>query len=73
MSQLPNHVPNFSNAQLEILKVFASNLSDKEMEDLHKTLMQFRAERLYAEVDRIWVERGYTAETMEEWLNDENQ
>ena len=43
------------------------------MEALHKILMQFRAERLYAETDRIWEERGYAAETMEEWLNDENQ
>jgi hypothetical protein len=73
MSQLPNHVPNFSNAQLEILKAFAGNLSEEETLQMRDVLFRFKAELFRKKIDRFCEEQGYTNETMEAWLNDENQ
>jgi hypothetical protein len=73
MSQLlPNRVPNFSNAQLEILKAFV-NLSEEETLQMRDVLFRFKAELFRNKIDRFCEEQGYTNETMEAWLNDENQ
>jgi hypothetical protein len=72
MSQLPNHVPNFSNAQLEILKAFV-NLSEEETLQMRDVLFRFKAELLMNKIAKYNEEHGCTDETLEAWLNDENQ
>ena len=73
MSKLPNHIPNFSNAQLELLKVFAGNLSEAETLLLRDLLLRFKADLLLNKIAKYNDEKGYTDEVLEQWLNDENQ
>jgi hypothetical protein len=65
--------PPLSNIQLELLKLYAYDLKEEDMKELKKMLAAFFAERIRIRTGKLWQERGYTQETMQEWLNDENQ
>jgi len=65
--------PPLSNLQLELLKLYSYDLKDEEMEELKKALAAFFAKRIRKHTDELWEERGFTQETMQQWLNDENQ
>lgn len=62
-----------TNAQLELLKLFSRPMSDEEVAELKDYLVQFYAKKAMDEVDRLWDERGYTQETMDEWLSHEHK
>ncbi len=61
-----------SNIQLELLKVYASNISEEDILHIKDYLARYFMQKAITEVNKIWVERGYTNELMDEWLNDEN-
>ena len=70
----PTHpTPPLTNMQLELLKLYAYDLKEEEMQELKKVLAAFFAERIRQRTGKIWQERGYTQETMQQWLNDEKQ
>lgn len=62
-----------SNAQLELLQLFSRQMSDEEVLELRNYLAQFYAKKAMDEADRLWEERGYTQNTMEDWLSDEHK
>ena len=62
-----------TNVQVELINTFAYNLPEDELKDLKKVLTDFFAQRIKKKTDSIWNKRGYTSETMNEWLNEENQ
>lgn len=65
--------PPLTNMQLELLKLYAYDLKESDMLELKKLLSGFFAERIRERAGKIWQERGYTQETMQQWLDDENQ
>ena len=67
----PNVNPPFTNVQLELLKVFATQLSDEDLQELKKIIAKFLLEKARDRADAIWEERGYDEETMEAWLNED--
>ena len=62
-----------SNLQQELLKLYASNVSDADLLAIKRYLAKFFAEKAIAEADEIWDEKGYTNETMKNWLNEDNE
>ncbi|MEA5461239.1 hypothetical protein VB796_19405 [Arcicella sp. LKC2W] len=62
-----------TNVQVELLNTFAYQLPDDELQELKQTLTLFFARRIRKRTDAIWNEKGYTSETMNNWLNEENQ
>ncbi len=66
-------VSYFSNVQLELLKLYSTNLSDKDMQDLKDLLAHFYAERSIKIADEVWQKKGYTQEDMDSILNDDGQ
>jgi hypothetical protein len=56
-----------SNLQLELLKLYAMNVSDEELRDIKRMLAKYFMERTIEEANKVWDERGYTNELMEEW------
>lgn len=62
-----------TNVQVELLNTFAYELPEEELKDLKKVLVGFFAKRIRQQTSQIWKEKGYTSETMKDWLNDENQ
>ncbi len=58
-----------SNIQLELMKLYSTNLSDTELDELKDVLSKFYAEKAVAKADAIWDERCLTNVDMDEWLN----
>ena len=54
---------SLTNAQLEILKIFASNLSDAEMESLRQLLIDFRYQILQESIEKL----NLSPETIKAW------
>lgn len=44
---------SLNNAQLEILKLFAADLSETELQDLRQLLIEFRYHRLQQAIDQL--------------------
>ncbi|RMH88645.1 MAG: hypothetical protein D6681_14700 [Calditrichaeota bacterium] len=60
-----------SNLQLELLKLYSTNLSEQDLLALKKVLAKFFAERAIQEADRLWKEKKLTNKDMDNWLNEE--
>ena len=62
------HTQPFSNLQLELLKLYASNIPDADLLEIKRYLARFFMKKAIAEADKIWDERGYTPELMSQIL-----
>jgi hypothetical protein len=58
---------------LEILKLFSTNLSENELQELKNELAQFYAQKAIASANQVWQEKGLSNEIMEKWLNEDEQ
>lgn len=63
-----SNVTALSNAQVEILKLLADNLSEAELVDLKKILLAFKLQRVVQLADKTWDENGWSQETMNKFL-----
>jgi hypothetical protein len=58
-----------SNAQIELLKLFSSNLSEIELAELKKILLAYKIQRVSQLAEKNWDEKGWTEETMKQFLS----
>lgn len=56
-----------SNLQLELLKVFSFDLDDKQIVEIRDLLAKYFAEKATEEMDRLWEENEWSAETIQQW------
>jgi hypothetical protein len=63
-------VKGLTNLQLELLKIFSIPLQEEQIKEIRVLLCQYFADKVTEEMDRLWDERGWTQETMEEWANE---
>lgn len=54
----------FSNLQLELLKLYADNISEKDLKAIQRLIARYFADKATNEADKIWDEKGYTAEKL---------
>ena len=59
-----------SNVQQEILKLYSTELSEKDIYELKLQLAHYYAHKAMAQADKVWNEKGYTVEDMDSWLNE---
>jgi hypothetical protein len=59
-----------TNVQLEILRVFSLALPEEDIQKIQEFVIDLIVERLQDAVDKDWEERGYTAETAQQWLRE---
>lgn len=59
-----------SNVQQEILKLYATELAENELYELKMQLAKYYAEKAIKAADKIWDEKNYSMEDMEQWLNE---
>lgn len=59
-----------SNAQVELLKLFSTKLSENELMELKDLLANFYAQKSIQAADKTWQELKLTQTDMETWLND---
>jgi hypothetical protein len=60
-----------SNIQQELLKLYSSDIADSDLLHIKQYLAKYFAFKAIGEADRIWDEKGYTNETMNQWLNED--
>lgn len=53
---------SFNDAQVELLQMFASGLSDKQLQDLRQVLIAFKFRLLDEHVEKVIAEKGITDE-----------
>jgi len=58
-----------TNVQIESLKLFQYNLSDKQLSEIRNMLAKCFAQATTDEMDKLWDEKGWTNDTMNEWAN----
>jgi hypothetical protein len=59
-----------SNVQIELMKLFNTNLSEQELAELKNVIAGFYAEKAIANADAIWKARNLSNEDMDNWLNE---
>ncbi|RZK15881.1 MAG: hypothetical protein EOO56_21820 [Hymenobacter sp.] len=69
MQPIPETSPRFSNLQLELLRLYSLNVPDEELLEIKHLLARYFAEKLSRRADQVWEEKGWTDDTMEEFLH----
>jgi hypothetical protein len=70
MMETQDKPTKLTNLQLELLKIFSRELPDEELLEIKNILSAYFAEKATKEMDRLWDEKGWTQETMQQWLNE---
>lgn len=58
-----------TNLQMEYLKLLSFDLAENEMKELRQLIAKFLNEKMQKEMDKVWTEKGYSEETVNQWLN----
>ena len=56
-----------SNIQLELLKLYATDIPDEDLINIKRLMVQYFAEKITQQMDMLWEENNWTAQTMHEW------
>ncbi len=59
--------------QLEILKLFAYPLNEKDLSELKELLVDYLSKKMLSKIEAETEKRGYTQKDFDNWLNDPNQ
>lgn len=62
--------PPLSNIQVELLKLFASNIPETHLVEIKNMIARFLLEKGRDKADNEWEKKGYTDESLEQILND---
>ena len=60
-----------SNLQLELLKLYSTDLNNTDLKELKSQLAEFYSKKSIENANRVWNEKKLTNEDMDKWLNDE--
>ncbi len=59
-----------SNVQMELMKLYATDLSKTDLLELKQLLAKFYAQKSIKAADKVWDEKGYTAKDMDKLLKE---
>lgn len=59
-----------SNVQMELIKLYSTSLSDKDLLELKDVLAKYFAEKAISKANEIWDQKGLTNDDMDKWLNE---
>ena len=59
-----------SNIQMELIKLYSTSLSDKDLVELKDVLAKYFAEKAISKANEIWDQKGLTNDDMDKWLNE---
>lgn len=65
-----DQITNEEDLQLELIKLYATDLEYQELVDVKQMLATFFARKATNKADQIWDEQHLSDQTMEEWLNE---
>ncbi len=62
-----------TNLQYELLKYFQYEVKDDELLEIKRLLSDYFAKKAMDDMDKLWDAEGLSNDTMDKWLNEENQ
>lgn len=62
-----------SNLQLELLRLYANNVSDETLLEVKEVLAKYFADRATQSMDDVWDEKGLTEQNMIDWTNEHSR
>jgi len=62
---------NFSNIQLELLKLYATNIKENELIDIKNYLAKYFSKKAINKADTIWDRENFDNNEMDKWLNEQ--
>ncbi len=48
---------SLSNIQMELLKLYSTNISDNELKEIKQNLAEFFSQKAISEADKLWSEK----------------
>lgn len=64
-----SHTQNMSNIQLELLKLYSTDVSDQELHEIKRYLAQYFAQQAIEEADEVWESKNLDNALMDQWLD----
>ena len=58
-----------TNFQVELLKLFARDLPEKNLRDLKEMISDYLLEMAREEADKVWEKKEYTKQNADDWLH----
>lgn len=65
-------VRTLSNLQHELIKLYSADIKEEDLLNIKQYLASYFANKAIDEADAIWEQKGYTNNTMKQWLNRDN-
>ena len=59
-----------TNLQLELLKIFSREVPNDELLEIKRMLANYFADKLAAEAEKVWDEKGLTDGDIDKWLKE---
>jgi len=59
-----------TNLQKEILKLYSTDMAEKDLNELKTLLAKYYAQKSIKEADKIWSEKDLSNQDMDTWLNE---
>ncbi|MEL6863414.1 MAG: hypothetical protein AAFP19_03300 [Bacteroidota bacterium] len=60
-----------TNLQIELLKIYSFDISEEQLMEIKDILSRYFADKATGEMDQLWEEKGWSNETMDNWLKGE--
>ena len=70
---MTQHRTQLSNIQIELLKLYSNNISEKYLFDIKLLMANYFAQKATEAMDVIWEEKGLTEQDMINWTNEHNR
>ena len=58
-----------SNLQLELLKLYSTDIPDDQLLEIKKILAKYFAKQIDLEMNNLWDEKNWSQETIDNWKN----
>jgi hypothetical protein len=68
MRTLSAHSPHLSNLQMELLKLYSTNVQESDLMEIKKILGSYFADKAIKEADACWDENNLSNDVMDNWL-----
>ena len=59
-----------SNLQLELLKLYSTNVEEDDLNDVKMLLAKYFSEKAISEADNVWETKNLSNKDMDKWLNE---
>lgn len=66
-------IRDLSNLQIELLKLYANGVSEKNLHEIKLMLAKYFADKASDAMDAVWEEKKLTAQDMIDWTNEHNR